>query len=152
MQYSRTNRAAVATFFFFFYNYETRISFNLLYPMLESVLCIVDMQSLEKLLRDAIVHGQPRTHRPWKKILIVVEGIYRYLIFCPFLTHVQFTLIQKHSIGLKIAWAIYLSFFFFVISLEIHLFTANYSTPKAFWVRTPDLSLAWWVVHLVLNL
>lgn len=35
------------------------------------------MQSLEKLLRDAIAHGQPRTHRPWKKILIVVEGIYR---------------------------------------------------------------------------
>ncbi|KAI4883123.1 hypothetical protein NFI96_017291 [Prochilodus magdalenae] len=34
------------------------------------------MQSLEKLLRDAIVHGQPRTHRPWKKILILVEGIY----------------------------------------------------------------------------
>ncbi|KAG7226322.1 hypothetical protein INR49_003074 [Caranx melampygus] len=32
--------------------------------------------SLEKLLREAIVHGQPRTHRPWKKILIVVEGIY----------------------------------------------------------------------------
>ncbi|XP_068110571.1 serine palmitoyltransferase 2 [Hyperolius riggenbachi] len=35
-----------------------------------------NMQSLEKLLRDAIVNGQPRTHRPWKKILIVVEGIY----------------------------------------------------------------------------
>ncbi|KAK7907111.1 hypothetical protein WMY93_015723 [Mugilogobius chulae] len=35
-----------------------------------------NMQSLEKLLRDAIVHGQPKTHRPWKKILIVVEGIY----------------------------------------------------------------------------
>uniref|UniRef100_A0A8C2XG99 serine C-palmitoyltransferase n=1 Tax=Cyclopterus lumpus TaxID=8103 RepID=A0A8C2XG99_CYCLU len=35
-----------------------------------------NMQSLEKLLRDAIAHGQPRTHRPWKKILIVVEGIY----------------------------------------------------------------------------
>ncbi|XP_046872786.1 serine palmitoyltransferase 2 [Hypomesus transpacificus] len=35
-----------------------------------------NMQSLEKLLRDAIVHGQPRTHRPWKKILIMVEGIY----------------------------------------------------------------------------
>lgn len=38
-----------------------------------------DMQSLEKLLRDAIVHGQPRTHQPWKKILILVEGIYRWL-------------------------------------------------------------------------
>lgn len=37
------------------------------------------MQSLEKLLRDAIIHGQPRTHRPWKKILILVEGIYRWL-------------------------------------------------------------------------
>lgn len=39
--------------------------------------CVTDMQSLEKLLRDAIVNGQPRTHRPWKKILILVEGIYR---------------------------------------------------------------------------
>ncbi|XP_051578487.1 serine palmitoyltransferase 2 isoform X2 [Myxocyprinus asiaticus] len=35
-----------------------------------------NMQSLEKLLRDAIVHGQPRIHRPWKKILILVEGIF----------------------------------------------------------------------------
>ncbi|KAL0967574.1 hypothetical protein UPYG_G00253960 [Umbra pygmaea] len=35
-----------------------------------------NMVSLEKMLRDAIVHGQPRTHRPWKKILILVEGIY----------------------------------------------------------------------------
>lgn len=35
------------------------------------------MRNLEKLLREAVVHGQPRTHRPWKKILIVVEGIYR---------------------------------------------------------------------------
>uniref|UniRef100_A0A8C8HU65 serine C-palmitoyltransferase n=1 Tax=Oncorhynchus tshawytscha TaxID=74940 RepID=A0A8C8HU65_ONCTS len=35
-----------------------------------------NMVSLEKLLRDAIVHGQPRTRRPWKKILILVEGIY----------------------------------------------------------------------------
>lgn len=39
------------------------------------------MQSLEEQLRDAVVHGQPRTHRPWKKILIVVEGIYRYQVF-----------------------------------------------------------------------
>lgn len=39
------------------------------------------MQNLEKLLREAVVYGQPRTHRPWKKILIVVEGIYRYFLF-----------------------------------------------------------------------
>lgn len=36
------------------------------------------MQSLEKLLRDAIIYGQPRTHRAWRKIIILVEGIYRY--------------------------------------------------------------------------
>lgn len=37
-----------------------------------------DMQSLEKLLRDAVIYGQPRIRRAWKKILILVEGIYRY--------------------------------------------------------------------------
>lgn len=35
-----------------------------------------DMEDLESQLRDAIIHGQPRTNRPWKKILIIVEGIY----------------------------------------------------------------------------
>ncbi|RUS80557.1 hypothetical protein EGW08_011697 [Elysia chlorotica] len=35
-----------------------------------------DMTDLERKLRDAVCHGQPRTHRPWKKILIVVEGVY----------------------------------------------------------------------------
>ena len=34
------------------------------------------MANLEKIIRDAIVTGQDRTHRPFKKILIVVEGIY----------------------------------------------------------------------------
>jgi len=35
-----------------------------------------DMTDLEEKIRDAICYGQPRTHRPWKKILLVVEGIY----------------------------------------------------------------------------
>ncbi|XP_036177147.1 serine palmitoyltransferase 3 isoform X2 [Myotis myotis] len=35
-----------------------------------------NMQSLEKLLRDAVIYGQPRTRRAWKKILIMVEGVY----------------------------------------------------------------------------
>lgn len=35
-----------------------------------------DMAELEKKLREAISQGQPRTHRPWKKILVVVEGLY----------------------------------------------------------------------------
>ncbi|KAL1969277.1 hypothetical protein VTN77DRAFT_9469 [Rasamsonia byssochlamydoides] len=35
-----------------------------------------DMKSLEEKLREAISQGQPRTHRPWKKILVVVEGLY----------------------------------------------------------------------------
>nr|KAG5691628.1 hypothetical protein BaRGS_023799 [Batillaria attramentaria] len=35
-----------------------------------------DMKDLERRLREAVCEGQPRTHRPWKKILIVVEGVY----------------------------------------------------------------------------
>ncbi|CDW52485.1 serine palmitoyltransferase 2 [Trichuris trichiura] len=35
-----------------------------------------DLVDLEKKLRDAIVYGQPRTHKPYAKIIIVVEGIY----------------------------------------------------------------------------
>ncbi|PSN48068.1 Serine palmitoyltransferase 2 [Blattella germanica] len=35
-----------------------------------------NVKSLEKLLREAVVLGQPRTRRPWKKILIVVEGVF----------------------------------------------------------------------------
>lgn len=35
-----------------------------------------NMKNLEKLLREVISQGQPKTHRPWKKILIIVEGLY----------------------------------------------------------------------------
>lgn len=35
-----------------------------------------DVAHLERLLRDSIAYGQPKTRRPWKKILIIVEGIY----------------------------------------------------------------------------
>jgi len=39
------------------------------------------MVDLESKLRDAVVYGQPHTCRPWKKIMIIVEGIYRYISF-----------------------------------------------------------------------
>jgi serine palmitoyltransferase len=32
--------------------------------------------SLESLLREVISQGQPKTHRSWKKILVIVEGLY----------------------------------------------------------------------------
>jgi serine palmitoyltransferase len=35
-----------------------------------------DMANLESLLREVISQGQPKTHRPWKKILMIVEGLY----------------------------------------------------------------------------
>ncbi|KAL6073136.1 Serine palmitoyltransferase 2 [Balamuthia mandrillaris] len=35
-----------------------------------------DTEDLERVLRQSIAEGQPRTHRHWKKILIIVEGIY----------------------------------------------------------------------------
>lgn len=34
------------------------------------------MKDLERILRDAVVYGQPRSRRPYKKILICVEGVY----------------------------------------------------------------------------
>lgn len=43
-----------------------------------------DMTHLEQLLRSSIAHGQPRTRRPWKKVVIIVEGIYSMEgEFCP---------------------------------------------------------------------
>lgn len=35
-----------------------------------------NMADLEEKLRHSISQGQPRTHRPWKKILVTVEGLY----------------------------------------------------------------------------
>ncbi|KAI8376264.1 pyridoxal phosphate-dependent transferase [Radiomyces spectabilis] len=35
-----------------------------------------NMIDLQQLLREVISQGQPRTHRPWKKIMIIVEGLY----------------------------------------------------------------------------
>lgn len=35
-----------------------------------------DIKDLERVLRSVISQGQPRTHRPWKRILVVVEGLY----------------------------------------------------------------------------
>lgn len=35
-----------------------------------------DLDHLERQLRFAIAQGQPRTHRPWRKVMVVVEGIY----------------------------------------------------------------------------
>ncbi|THH12860.1 hypothetical protein EW146_g7298 [Bondarzewia mesenterica] len=35
-----------------------------------------NMEDLESLLREVISQGQPKTHRPWKKILLIVEGLY----------------------------------------------------------------------------
>lgn len=35
-----------------------------------------DMHDLERVLKNAIVNGQPKSGLPWKKILIVVEGVF----------------------------------------------------------------------------
>ena len=35
-----------------------------------------DMKDLEAKIVKAVIFGLPRTHRPWKKILIIVEGVY----------------------------------------------------------------------------
>ncbi|KAI8883450.1 PLP-dependent transferase [Backusella circina FSU 941] len=35
-----------------------------------------NMMDLKRLLREVISQGQNRTHRPWKKIVVIVEGLY----------------------------------------------------------------------------
>lgn len=35
-----------------------------------------NMTDLERVLREVISQGQPRTHRPWRRILVAVEGLY----------------------------------------------------------------------------
>jgi len=35
-----------------------------------------DAEDLERVIRRAIIDGQPKTHRPWRKIVIIVEGLY----------------------------------------------------------------------------
>lgn len=35
-----------------------------------------DMKDLERLLREFISQGQPDTYKPWRKILVVVEGLF----------------------------------------------------------------------------
>ena len=44
------------------------------------ILLFQDMVYLERELRKAVTQGQPRTHRPWRKIFLLVEGIYRFVI------------------------------------------------------------------------
>lgn len=35
-----------------------------------------DVVHLESVLQEGIAYGQPRTRKPWKKVLIIIEGIY----------------------------------------------------------------------------
>ncbi|GFV42975.1 serine palmitoyltransferase 2 [Trichonephila clavipes] len=35
-----------------------------------------DMKDLEEKVRAAVIEGQPISHKPWKKILIIAEGVY----------------------------------------------------------------------------
>ncbi|KAH8650952.1 serine palmitoyl transferase subunit [Tricladium varicosporioides] len=35
-----------------------------------------DMADLERLLREAIIQGQPRTYKSWRKIMVVCEGLF----------------------------------------------------------------------------
>ncbi|KAI0239541.1 serine palmitoyltransferase component [Massospora cicadina] len=66
------------------------------------------IEDLERTLRASIAQGQPRTHRPWKKILVVLEGLYSMEGTIPVLNEVvelkkkykfYIYLDEAHSIG-----------------------------------------------------
>ncbi|CAO3673564.1 unnamed protein product [Umbelopsis vinacea] len=61
-----------------------------------------NMESLRELLREVISQGQPRTHRPWKKILVIVEGLYSMegtVVNLPDLVALKKEFKATHSIG-----------------------------------------------------
>lgn len=67
-----------------------------------------EMDHLEKVIRRAIINGQPRTRRPWNKILVIVEGIYSMegetvkldeLVRLKHKYHFAIWLDEAHSIG-----------------------------------------------------
>ncbi|RRT49220.1 hypothetical protein B296_00026398 [Ensete ventricosum] len=63
---------------------------------------LTDPSHLEEVLREQIAEGQPRTHRPWKKIIVIVEGIYSMegeLCQLPEIIAVYTYLDEAHSIG-----------------------------------------------------
>ena len=61
------------------------------------------MESLESLLREVISQGQPKTHRPWKNILLIVEGLYSMegtLVNLPGVLELK----KKYKVGFPILW------------------------------------------------
>ncbi|XP_023232748.1 serine palmitoyltransferase 2-like isoform X2 [Centruroides sculpturatus] len=67
-----------------------------------------DMGDLETKLRTALITGQPRTLRPWRKIIIIVEGVYSMegtIVNLPDIIHLKkkyksyLYLDEAHSIG-----------------------------------------------------
>lgn len=60
-----------------------------------------NMKSLEALLREVISQGQPKTHRPWKSILLIVEGLYSMegtLVDLPGILELK----KKYKVGLLV--------------------------------------------------
>ncbi|KAK6640651.1 hypothetical protein RUM44_012348 [Polyplax serrata] len=67
-----------------------------------------NMKSLEKVIRQNIIEGQPKTGKPWRKILIVVEGVFSMegsIVHLPQLLEIKkrykayLYLDEAHSIG-----------------------------------------------------
>ncbi len=56
--------------------FSSRSSFHFLFVFFFFFAFPIDVNHLEQVIRRSIIDGQPKTHRPWKKILIMVEGIY----------------------------------------------------------------------------
>ncbi len=73
------------------------------------------MKSLEALLKEVISQGQPKTHRPWKKILVIVEGLYSMegtLVNLPGILELK----KKYKVGSNTNFI--LSFLFLIFFVE----------------------------------
>lgn len=109
---SRSSNITVSRLFLYMYNnvclclhvwrvivHVLQVGYSSLPPPSPFFWTYADMKDLERVLRSSIIEGQPITHRPWKKILIVVEGIYRWVSWLDHVTNVMYFLFLYPQYG-----------------------------------------------------
>lgn len=99
------------------YIYFTRIIYIYIYAAYLSTYPFADVKHLEDHLKRAIVYGQPGNGEPWKKIIIVVEGIYSMegsIVHLPEIVELK----KKYKVGIIVDNRIIYFFFFLFLKIE----------------------------------
>lgn len=93
-----------------------------------------NMDDLRELLREVISQGQPRTHRPWKKIMVIVEGLYSMegtMVNLPELVDLK----KEFGVSSRCICCIHIFFSCYAYTNSF-IFTSTKLTPLVHWART----------------